>query len=197
MLLHFSDYFFLRESKEDTAVLSFGRMNPPTIGHQKLMKKLIEVGRNEGGVPMLFLSHSQDKKKNPLSYQEKLKFVRSNAPSGLRVMDSPARTIYEAIDTLVAQGFVNIIVICGSDRVEEFSKIEKYKEKMGFSSFKVVSSGERDADSDNLENSISASKMREYAKEEDFDNFANGAGCSKSLVKDMYAAVRRGMGLQE
>ena len=197
MLLHFSDYFFLRESKEDTVVLSFGRMNPPTIGHQKLMKKLIEVGRKEGGVPMLFLSHSQDKKKNPLSYQEKLKFVRSNAPSGLRVMDSPARTIYEAIDTLVVQGFVHIIVICGSDRVEEFSRIEKYKEKMGFSSFKVVSSGERDADSDNLENSISASKMREYAKEEDFDNFAKGAGCSKSLVKDMYAAVRRGMGLQE
>jgi nicotinic acid mononucleotide adenylyltransferase len=195
MLLHFSDYFFLRESKEDTAVLSFGRMNPPTIGHQKLMKKLIEVGSKEGGVPTLFLSHSQDKKKNPLSYQEKLKFVRSNAPSGLRVMDSPARTIYEAIDTLVAQGFVNIIVICGSDRVEEFSKIEKYKEKMGFSSFKVVSSGERDADSDNIENSISASKMREYAKEEDFDNFAKGAGCSKSLIKDMYAAVRKGMGI--
>jgi nicotinamide mononucleotide adenylyltransferase len=195
MLLHFSDYFFLRESKEDTAVLSFGRMNPPTIGHQKLMKKLIEVGRKEGGVPMLFLSHSQDKKKNPLSYQEKLKFVRSNASSGLRVMDSPARTIYEAIDTLVTQGFVNIIVVCGSDRVEEFSKIEKYKEKMGFSSFKVVSSGERDADSDNLENSISASKMREYAKEEDFDNFAKGAGCSKSLIKDMYDSVRKGMGI--
>lgn len=191
MLLHFS----LRESKEDTAVLSFGRMNPPTIGHQKLMKKLIEVGRKEGGIPTLFLSHSQDKKKNPLSYQEKLKFVHSNAPSGIRVMDSPARTIYEAIDTLVAQGFVNVIVVCGSDRVEEFSKIEKYKEKMGFSSFKVVSSGERDADSDNLENSISASKMREYVKEEDFDNFAKGAGCSKSLVEDMYAAVRRGMGL--
>ena len=168
MLLHFSDYFFLKENKEDTAVLSFGRMNPPTIGHQKLMKKLIEVGKKDGGVPMLFLSHSQDKKKNPLSYQEKLKFVRSNAPSGLRVMDSPARTIYEAIDTLAKQGFVNIIVVCGSDRVEEFSRIENYKEKMGFSSFKIVSSGDRDADSDNLENSISASKMLEYAKEEDF-----------------------------
>lgn len=195
MLLHFTDYFFLKESKEDTAVLSFGRMNPPTIGHQKLMKKLIEVGKKEGGVPMLFLSHSQDKKKNPLSYQEKLKFVRSNAPSGLRVMDSPARTIYEAIDTLVKQGFVNIIVICGSDRIEEFSRIENYKEKMGFSSFKIVSSGERDADSDNLENSISASKMREYAKEEDFESFANGAGCSKSLIKDMYDATRKGIGL--
>ena len=195
MLLHFSDYFFLKESKEDTAVLSFGRMNPPTIGHQKLMKKLIEVGKKESGVPMLFLSHSQDKKKNPLSYQEKLKFVRSNAPSGLRVMDSPARTIYEAIDTLVQQGFVNIIVVCGSDRIAEFSRIENYKEKMGFSSFKIISSGERDADSDNLENSISASKMREYAKEEDYDSFAKGAGCSKSLIRDMYDSTRKGMGL--
>ena len=195
MLLHFTDYFFLRESKEDTAVLSFGRMNPPTIGHQKLMKKLVEVAHKDGGVPMLFLSHSQDKKKNPLTYQEKLKFVRSNSPKGLRVMDSPARTIYEAIDTLVRQGFVNIVVVCGSDRVEEFSKIENYKEKMGFSSFKVVSSGERDADSDNLENSISASKMREYAKEEDFENFAKGAGCSKSLIRDMYIATRKGMNL--
>ena len=144
---------------------------------------------------MLFLSHSQDKKKNPLSYQEKLKFVRSNAPSGIRVMDSPARTIYEAIDTLVKQGFVNIIVVCGSDRVEEFSRIENYKEKMGFSSFKVVSSCERDADSDNIENSISASKMREYAKEENFELFSRGAGCSKSLIRDMYDSVRKGMGL--
>ena len=110
-------------------------------------------------------------------------------------MDSPARTIYEAIDTLVKQGFVSIIVVCGSDRVEEFSRIENYKEKMGFSSFKIVSSGERDADSDILENSISASKMREYAKEEDFENFAKGAGCSKSLIKDMYDSVRKGLGL--
>ena len=70
MLLHFTDYFFLRESKEDrcAAVLSFGRMNPPTIGHQKLMKKIVEVAQKENASPMLFLSHSQDKKKNPLSY---------------------------------------------------------------------------------------------------------------------------------
>lgn len=110
-------------------------------------------------------------------------------------MDSPARTIYEAIDVLVKQGFVNIIVVCGSDRVEEFSRIEKYKEKMGFSTFKIVSSGERDADSDNLENSISASKMREDAKNEDYESFAKGAGCSKSLIKNMYDATRNGMGL--
>lgn len=195
MLLHFTDYFFLRESKEDTAVLSFGRMNPPTIGHQKLMKKIVEVAQKENASPMLFLSHSQDKKKNPLSYEDKLKFVRSNAPKGLRVMDSPARTIYEAIDTLVKQGFVNIVVICGSDRIAEFSRIENYREKMGFSSFKIVSSGERDSDSDNLENSISASKMREYAKEENFELFSKGAGCSKSLIKDMYDSVRKGMGI--
>ena len=195
MLLHFSDYFFLRESKEDTAVLSFGRMNPVNVGHIRLMRDIISIAKKEGGIPMLFLSHSQDKKKNPLSYQEKLKFVRSNAPSGIRVMDSSARTIYEAINTLVKQGFVNIIVVCGSDRVEEFSRIENYKEKMGFSSFKVVSSGERDADSDNIENSISASKMREYAKEEHFELFSRGAGCSKSLIRDMYDSVRKGMGL--
>jgi hypothetical protein len=144
---------------------------------------------------MLFLSHTQDKKKNPLSYQDKLKYIRSNSPKGLRVMDSPARTIYEAIDILVKQGFVNIIVVCGSDRIAEFSRIENYKEKMGFSSFKIISSGDRDADSDNLENSISASKMREYAKNEDFENFAKGAGCSKALVKDMYDATRKMMSL--
>ena len=61
--------------------------------------------------------------------------------------------------------------------------------------FKIISSGERDADSDNLENSISASKMREYAKEEDYDSFAKGAGCSKSLIRDMYDSTRKGMGL--
>lgn len=195
MLLHFTDYFFLKESKEDTAIITFGRMNPPTIGHQKLMKKLVEVSKKEDGVPMLFLSHTQDKKKNPLSYQDKLKFVRSNTPQGLRVMKSLAKTVYDVIDVLVRQGYKDIIFVCGSDRVKQFSQLEKYTEQFGLSSFKVLSSGERDADSDNLENSISASKMREYAKNEDYESFAKGAGCSKSLIKDMYDATRNGMGL--
>lgn len=159
------------------------------------MKKLVDVSKKEDGVPILFLSHSQDTNKNPLTYEEKLKFVCSNTPKGLRVMETPAKTVYEVIDVLVKQGYKDIIFVCGSDRVKQFSQLEKYIEQFGLYSFKVISSGERDADSDDIEISVSASKMREYAKNEDFENFANGSGCSKSLIRDMYTATRKGMNL--
>lgn len=195
MLLHFSDYKFLSESSKKVAIIAFGRMNPPTVGHKKLMKKMIDEAKKRGGEAMLFLSHSQDRKKNPLSYEDKLRFVRSDAPKALRVMDSPARTIYEVVDVLCRQGYEDFVVVCGSDRVADFQRIENYKEKFGFSSLEVVSSGERDADSDDLGSSISASRMREYAKEGDFEAFSKGAGCSRALVEDMYEAVRRGLGI--
>ena len=94
---------------------------------------------------------------------------------------------------LAKDGF-NIVVVCGFDRVDDFSFIGNYSDVMGFSSFKVISSGIRDG-GDNIENNISASKMREYVKNEDFESFVKGAGCSKSLIKDMYVATRRGMDL--
>lgn len=64
MLLNFNDFRFLVENVDENVVLSFGRMNPPTIGHQKLMRKIVEVAKRNNAIPMLFLSHTQDRKKN-------------------------------------------------------------------------------------------------------------------------------------
>lgn len=193
MLLNFNDFRFLVENVDENVVLSFGRMNPPTIGHQKLMRKIVEVAKRNNAIPMLFLSHTQDRKKNPLSYVDKLKFVKSGAPKELQVMNSPAKTLFEVVEKLSSVGYKNFWIVCGSDRVTEFNKLKNYQDLYGYSNLEVVSAGFRDADSEDATSSISASKLREFAKNDDYDSFSKNAGCSKNLVKEMYDLVKNSM----
>lgn len=175
------------------AVLSFGRMNPITVGHLKLMREIVKVSKKEGGEAMLFLSHSCDSKRNPLTYEEKMKYVLSNSPKGLIVVDSPLRTVYEVVESLVKEGYTDIVLVCGSDRKEDFSSMERYKDKFGFASFKVISLSKRDENSSLIDVSISSSKMREYVKNDDYSSFKRGAGCSEELIEEMYASTKRGL----
>ena len=193
MLLKFNDFKFLVENVYENVVLSFGRMNPPTIGHQKLMKKIVEVAKINDAIPMLFLSHTQDRKKNPLSYVDKLRFVKSGAPKELQVMNSPAKTLFEVVEKLSSIGYKNFWIVCGSDRVNDFNKLKNYQDLYGYSTLEVVSAGFRDADSEDATSSISASKLREFAKNDDYDSFSKNAGCSKNLVKEMYDLVKNNM----
>ena len=95
-MLSFKEY--LEESKKlKTVVLAFGRMNPPTIGHKKLMEKIVSVAKMENADAKLSLSHSQDAERNPLSYDEKIKFVKLMGVKGLEVVSSPLRTIYQVV----------------------------------------------------------------------------------------------------
>ena len=152
----------LKENKNSTAVISFGRMNPPTVGHQKLVDKVKEVARSRGGKPMIFLSHTQDSKKNPLSYSDKIKFARVAFGRDV-VKPSSAKTIIDIANKL-SRDYDNLVMVVGDDRVREFdSLLNKYNgQDYSFETIEIVSAGTRDPDSSDV-SGMSASKMRDFA----------------------------------
>ena len=111
---------FLRELFEapKTAVFAFGRMNPPTIGHAKL----VDVVKSQDGKPFLFLTHTQKPKTDPLSFDEKVFFAQRSF-TGVTIGDQKVRTIIDAMQFLEAKGYSDIIYVAGSDRVAQFEKL--------------------------------------------------------------------------
>lgn len=199
MILSFYEFTQIKsllEAKQNTAIISFGRMNPPTIGHMKLMKKLIELGKKYNATPLLFLSHSVDKKKNPLSYDDKYNIIKKSAPTGLNVVKSESKTLFDVMKSVQKLGVTKIIIVAGSDRVKEFERFEKYKDEVGITDYEVVSAGERDPDSDSVEG-MSGTKLRELAKNGKFDEFKKGAICKNNdqLCKELYDKTRIGLGI--
>lgn len=198
MVLNFEEFqelVQLIESARSTAVLSFGRFNPVTTGHRKMMNKLVELGRKNGAVPMLFLSHSHDRKKNPLSYADKLKFCKNAAPRGLKVVKSEAKNIVDVLKVATSLGANHLILVVGSDRVQDFKRFTKYLDEIGAKSLEVVSAGERDPDADDV-TGMSASKLRALAANDDWEGFKAGAGTrDEKATREMYEKVRAGMGL--
>ena len=187
-----------------TLVFSFGRMNPITNGHEKLVKKVQEVARKERADSKIFLSHSQDAKKNPLSYDDKIKYAQK--AFGKVIQKSNSKQIFQILKEIDA-GYDNIIMVVGADRISEFETIiKKYNGKgdYEFKSIKVVSSGDRvDPDSDEAKkltaDAMSASVMRKLAAENDFESFKKGAPSklSEKDVRGLFDAVRKGMNLKE
>lgn len=179
----------------------FGRMNPPTIGHAKLFETMQGVG----GDFKIFVSQSQDKKENPLSYGEKIKFIKAIHPQYAKniVEDTSLNTIGKVCSYLYEQGYRNATFVAGSDRLPAFQKlIGDYNgvegKAHGFYKFEVldfVSAGARDPDSPGVEG-VSASKARAEAANGDIKGFeaATGAG---QYTKPMFDAVRKGMGFKE
>ena len=165
-----------------TAVFAFGRFNPPTIGHEKLVNAVIAVNQREGGTALVYGSHSQDNKKNPLSHIQKFKYLKKMFARQKRILqsNSKARTILEIAVELSGK-HNKLILIAGSDRVSEFkSLLNSYngkKAKHGFYEFEeidVIRAGERDPDADGA-SGMSASKMRLAATQSDFESFLSGA----------------------
>ena len=186
----------IKEESARKIVTSFGRMNPPTIGHEKLVSKVKEIARKEGAKAEIYLSHSQDAKKNPLSYDDKVMLARE--AFGTIIQKLNAKTIIEVMKHL-SNKFDDVTLVVGGDRVQEFETLlNKYNGKeFDFSSIKVVSAGDRDPDSDAVEG-MSASKMREAAKVGDTKKF--NSGLPKRLQKhaeDIFDMVRAGMKLSE
>ena len=195
---------FLIEASPKGAVFTFGRFNPPTTGHELLVKKL--VGSTRGGyTPFLFTSHSQDKKKNPLSYRDKISFLNNFFGNKVSVPNSPARNVFDIAVYLYKNGYTSVRMVVGSDRVREFKLLlNKYNgvdARHGFYKFdniEVISAGERDPDSDDV-TGMSASKMRAFAMEGDFESFEKGVPSTgrKTQAHRLYTAIRKGMGLSE
>ena len=161
------------EMQMKTAVITFGRFNPPTLGHTKLVDKVRQVARLQHADPLVFLSHSHDTKKNPLSYQEKFKFAKK--AFGKVMQQSSSRTLIQVMQELEKFGYEKVIVVVGSDRVREFDVLlKKYNGKdYNINEIKITSAGQRDPDADGVEG-MSASKMREFAEIQDLVNFKQG-----------------------
>ena len=172
---------FLKEDDDSTAVFAFGRFNPPTIGHEKLINAVRSVAQKNDAKPYLFLSHKQNSKTDPLSYSEKADYIRSTGKfTDVEIGDPTVTTIVQALQKLMNEGRTRVIMIAGSDRVDSFQKFlnqyNKQTDKKGnlvfdFDSVDVVSSGERDPDETGVAGA-SASKAREAVANGDFATFS-------------------------
>ena len=182
---------FLREDDRATAVFAFGRFNPPTIGHQKLLDKVIAMTKQVNGKGFIFLSHKQNNKTDPLTFREKQDYLKMFYPN-IEIGNANANTIIKALQEIQSQGRTRIVMVAGSDRVAEFQKLlNQYNgkpDKQGndlykFDSIDVVSAGERDPDQEGAAGA-SASKARDLAnkgQEQEFNKIVLGGKNGKKL----------------
>ena len=204
--MNFKD--FLVEQKEKHAVLAYGRMNPPTTGHLKVVNKVQDVAKDVGGEHHMIVSHSQDSKKNPLSGAQKVKHLKRYAPgANIRSSSKENPTIFSHAAELHKSGVTHLHVVAGSDRVPEYK--QKFKELNGkpnkegkvpfhFKKITIHSAGTRDPDAEG-DTGISGTKMREHVKNNDFKSFRKGvpAHVSDKHAKELMQDVHKGMGLHE
>ena len=184
------------EEKEDkgTATVAFGRFNPPTVGHEKLLNAA--KAASKGGDYAIYPSRTQDDKKNPLSPDEKIAFMRQLYPKhGERIVnDGDMKTIFNVLKKANEDGYSSINIMVGSDRQAEFEKLAlKYNgELYDFEDINVVSAGERDPDAEGVEG-MSASKLRKAAAEDDFKTWMSGmpSKVDETLAKSIFNAVKR------
>ncbi len=184
-------------------VITFGRFNPPHVGHEKLINRVADEAHSSGADYMIYPSHSNDPKKNPLDFGTKLNAMQHMFPShASNIANDPqnGRNIFDVLKNLHAQGYDNVKVVVGDDRVKEFTNMtSKYNGKTyNFGKLDVVSAGERDPDSDDVEG-MSASKMRKAAMENDYDAFKKGLpkDMAAKEAKAIYMQLRRSMNIDE
>ena len=192
---------FLFEEEEKHHVFAFGRMNPPTKGHELLVNKVKEIAKQKNANHTIVLSHTTDKKKNPLEPNEKLNFARKAFPgTNLVLANKEMPSLIHHVKKLYQDGVTHLTFVAGSDRVQEYKDLlNKYNgpgKEFNFKKIDVVSSGARDSDGDHL-SSLSASKQREHAKANNMKEFHFGTPDTLS-TKDketLFHSVRRGLGL--
>jgi len=190
------------------AVMTFGRMNPPTTGHLKVINKVREVADKVGGSHHVIVSHSQDSKKNPLSGEQKVKHLKRYSPgTNFEASSKEHPSIFHHAEKLHNQGVTHLHVVVGSDRVKEFKdSLNKYNGKpnkegkvlYNFKKITVHSAGHRDPDAEGSEG-MSGTKMREHAKSGNFKEFRKGVPehVSDKHAKELMQDTRKGMGLHE
>ena len=193
------------EAKQGKAVVfTFGRFQPPTIGHEKLILKVKEVARKHNAEHRIYPSRSHDPKKNPLSTRDKVSLMRKLFKGANIVDDKDAKTAFHVLKQLSDNGYKKVILVVGGDRVKEFdASVRRYinhpdkKKSFEFDEFMVVSAGERDPDASDV-SGMSASKMRALVVDNDFDQFIKGVpGQDKRIAKKMFDSLKKGMNIKE
>ena len=190
-----------------TIAFTFGRFNPPTIGHEKLLNKLKSVRADD---TYIYASHSQNPDKDPLQYAKKIAYMKQSFPKHKKdIVVSKARTVFEVVVEIqkkynpASAEFLSLVMVVGSDRVKEFSTllntyngVESRHGYYKFKNIKVISAGERDPDAEGA-TGMSASKMRAAAADSDFDSFKQGTPLNDTQAKKLYFDVRKSMGIRE
>ena len=191
------------EEKTKAVTFTYGRFNPPTIGHEKLILEVIKAAR--GGDYKIFVSQSNKPKSDPLQYKEKVGIMRKMFPKYARniILDEKLKTVFDICVSLYNQGYTDLTMVVGSDRIKEFKtlllKYNGSKARHGFYEFGNISfqsAGERDPDSDDV-SGMSASKMRAAAVSGDFQSFADGLPKSFGDKLSVFNLLRKRMGLKE
>ena len=182
--------------------ITFGRFNPPTTGHEALIKKVAQSAKQSGGEYRIYPSRTQDPKKNPLDAGSKIKFMKQAYPDHkANIIDNEEmRTIFDVLTTIDSEGYSNVEIVVGGDRVSEFNSLAtKYNGDLyKFDDIKITSAGNRDPDGEGVEG-ISASKMRKAATDGDSEAFKKGL--PKSIddgdAQALFDAVRTGMQIKK
>jgi len=185
-----------------TLTIAFGRFNPPTIGHQQLMDTAAAASQADGGDYVIYPSRSQDKKKNPLDADTKISYMRRMFPghSERIANDASNKTIFDVLKKAHNDGYTNVRIVGGSDRVKEFDKLaNNYNGQLyAFDNIEVVSAGDRDPDAKGVEG-MSASRMRLAAAEGDFRKFREGLppDFKRKDAQELFDNVRTSMNIKE
>lgn len=192
---------YLIESENKTVAVLFGRMNPPTAGHEENVEGLKKLAAKHDADHLVIASHSQDAKKNPLTAPQKLKHLKRAFPKTNVITSSKEKpTIFHHLSELHKKGYKHVIIAGGSDRAEEYNKLKAYNGKEGkhgyynFKSITTASTGERKA-------GVSGTDMRKHATNNDFASFRKHLptklAAHEGHAKDLFHDVRSGMGLHE
>jgi len=196
---------FITENKEKHAVMAFGRMNPPTTGHEVLVNKVKSVAKNVGGSHHIVLSHSQDAAKNPLTSAQKVKHAKRFFPdTNISVATKEEPNFLTQAAKLHKQGVTHLHMVAGADRVAEYHKLlHKYNGThegalFNFKKITLHNAGARDPDAEGTEG-MSASKMRSHATSNSFDDFRQGIPkhVPEHHAKELFRDVRKGMNIKE
>ena len=185
-----------------TLTLAFGRFNPPHLGHQQLMDVAAASAMEQDSDYIIVPSRSNDKKKNPLDADTKISMMRQMFPqhSERIINDTGNRTIFDVLKKAHNDGYANVRIVAGQDRVKEFDKLsQNYNGTLyDFEGLEVISSGDRDPDSDGVEG-LSSSRMRLAAMEGDFKTFRSGLpeDVPRKQAMTLFDTVRQGMGVDE
>ena len=202
----FLDILKEEEQSAKHHVTTFGRMNPPTTGHLKLIHKVHDVAQKHNASHSVVTSHSQDSKKNPLSPEQKKKHLKRYSPDTHFSSSSHEKpTILHHAADLHKKGVTHLHVVVGSDRQKEmhhllhkYNGVEGKHGKYHFKKITVHSAGHRDPDAEGSEG-MSGTKMREHAKNKDIAKFKQGVPhhVSDTHAKELMHDTRKGMGLHE
>jgi hypothetical protein len=190
-MISFKEFF--SEAVGDSVVFTFGRMNPPTVGHGKLIDKVLSVAKSSGAKPIIYPSKTEDDNKNPLPFKMKVKVLK-DVYGSIVDTDKSVKNPFHALEKLDDKKVSNVTFVVGSDRVKEFKKNMGDHIKKNLSNikdFSVVSAGERDPDASGV-SGMSGSKMRSFVQTDDFGSFKKGLLTKSSkLAKIVFTLLKK------